>query len=184
MLQEFLEGRDINVGVIERLDSKSGHYVPWTLPITEEDYSELPPDLPKICGFESKWDESSPYYKIKTRSTTLSAEVQEKIAEYTRLLFRRIECHDYARFDWRLDSQGNPRLLEANPNCGWCWDGHLPKTAALCDISYGRFFEMIMESAWNRACIMEQERWIDQNKKYIQVGRNGAESLYKPQQQQ
>jgi D-alanine-D-alanine ligase len=53
LFQEFLDGRDINVGVMERRDEQ-GKMEPWTLPITEEDYSELPDDLPKICGFESK----------------------------------------------------------------------------------------------------------------------------------
>ena len=54
LFQEYLTGRDINVGVIERFDEKTGKMEPWVLPITEEDYSALPSNLPKICGFESK----------------------------------------------------------------------------------------------------------------------------------
>ena len=45
-------------------------------------------------------------------------------------LFQRLGCRDYARFDWRLDANGTPRLLEVNPNPGWCWDGHLARMAA------------------------------------------------------
>nr|WP_096896445.1 hypothetical protein [Candidatus Scalindua japonica] len=52
-------------------------------------------------------------------------------------LFERLECRDYARFDWRLDANRTPRLLEANPNPGWCWDGHLAKMAKFAGISYG-----------------------------------------------
>ncbi len=114
-----------------------------------------------------------------TRPTTLSKEKQELISEHSRRLFRRIECRDYARFDWRLDSEGNPRLLEANPNCGWCWDGHLPKTAALCGISYGQFFETIMKSALDRAARTDLKREQDKVKRFVNVGRNGAEALYK-----
>lgn len=28
----------------------------------EEDYSELPVELPKICGYEAKWLPESPYF--------------------------------------------------------------------------------------------------------------------------
>ena len=180
LLQEYLTGRDVNVGVMEKWDPNTKQYEPWVLPISEEDYSALPEGLPKICGFESKWDESSPYYKIQTRPTTLSPEMQEKVGQWTKRLFKRIECRDYGRFDWRLDGQGNPRLLEANPNCGWCWDGHLPKTASLCGILYPRFFEMILESAWHRAERLAQLKDEDKHHTFIQVQRNGAEQLYKP----
>jgi hypothetical protein len=54
LIQEYLTGRDVNVGVMERENPKTGKIEPWVLPITEEDYSALPEDLPKICGFESK----------------------------------------------------------------------------------------------------------------------------------
>jgi D-alanine-D-alanine ligase len=54
LLQEYLTGRDVNVGVMERWNPQGGRMEPWVLPITEEDYSALPEDLPKICGFESK----------------------------------------------------------------------------------------------------------------------------------
>ena len=180
LYQEFLTGRDINVGVMERLNEKSGEMEPWVLPITEEDYSALPDDLPKICGFESKWDESSPYYQIKTRPTTLSLEMQQQISEHSKRVFKRIECRDYARFDWRLDGSGRPRLLEANPNCGWCWDGHLPKTCNLAGIDYPHFFETVIKSGLHRKERMQKQRQIDSQKKFVHVGRNGAEALVSP----
>ena len=50
LVQEYLTGRDVNVGLLGYDDQG----VPIVLPITEEDYNALPADLPKICGFESK----------------------------------------------------------------------------------------------------------------------------------
>jgi D-alanine-D-alanine ligase len=147
LVQEFLDGRDINVGVLGYCE-KTGE--PRALPITEEDYSALPENLPKILGFESKWDPESPYWNIKTRPTTLSKEAQDKVIEWSIRLFRRLEIKDYCRFDWRLDNNGKPHLIEANPNCGWCWDGHLTKTANLCDIDYSNVLKIIMESALYR----------------------------------
>jgi D-alanine-D-alanine ligase len=65
-------------------------------------------------------------------------------------LFTRLECRDYCRFDFRLDTLGVPRLLEVNPNPGWCWDGHLAKMAAISNISYSRLLEMILQAAEQR----------------------------------
>jgi len=142
LIQEYLEGRDVNCAIIG--NPPGPHTV---LPITEEDYSALPAGWPKICGFESKWDPESPYWQIKTVPTTLDKDKQDLIADCSRRLFHRIGVRDYARFDWRLDGDGNPRLLEVNPNCGWCEDGHMAKTAALADISYAEMLRMIIESA-------------------------------------
>ena len=65
-------------------------------------------------------------------------------------LFERLECRDYARFDWRLDRNGTPRLLEVNPNPGWCWDGHLAKMAKLHGLSYAGMLELILEACKSR----------------------------------
>ena len=65
-------------------------------------------------------------------------------------LFSRLDCRDYARFDWRLDAEGSPRLLEVNPNPGWCWDGHLAKMAAYANISYSGMLAAIIEAAKER----------------------------------
>ena len=67
----------------------------------------------------------------------------------------RLECHDYVRLDWRLDSEGNPKLLEVNPNPGWCWDGHLNEMANFDGLSYNELLRMILRSAELRYGIAE-----------------------------
>jgi D-alanine-D-alanine ligase len=88
------------------------------LPITEEDYSAVPDELPKICGYEAKWSPTSPYWNIKSIPAVLPDETEKTIEECCIRLSERLECRDYTRFDWRLDSEGNPKLLEVNPNPG------------------------------------------------------------------
>jgi D-alanine-D-alanine ligase len=65
-------------------------------------------------------------------------------------LFERLDCRDYCRLDWRLDSNGTPKLLEVNPNPGWCWDGHLAKMAKLIGISYSEMLGAILNAAEER----------------------------------
>jgi hypothetical protein len=62
------------------------------------------------------------------------------------------------RFDWRLDSEGTPRLLEVNPNPGWCWDGHLAKMAKLAGISYPQMLHQILRAAEDRLQLQEKVR--------------------------
>jgi len=140
LVEEFLQGKDLSVGIIGNPPE------PYTvLPVIEEDYSSLPPELPKICGYEAKWLPNSPYWNIKSIPANLPEELEKFIVECCLKLFERLECRDYCRFDWRLDSEGNPKLLEVNPNCGWCWDGHLAKMAKIAGISYSEMLKMILE---------------------------------------
>lgn len=145
LVEEFLTGKDISVGIIG--NPTIGYTV---LPIIEEDYSCLPEEFPRICGYEAKWDSDSPYSSISSIPANLPEDVENFLVASCLKLFERLECRDYARFDWRLDADGIPRLLEVNPNPGWCWDGHLAKMAALQGIDYAEMLEMILEACKNR----------------------------------
>lgn len=142
LVEEFLIGKEISVGIIGNVN---GEYT--VLPITEEDYSALPEELPKICGYEAKWELTSPYSKIVSKHIQLSEEVEKFVVECCLKLFKRLECQDYARFDWRFDAHGNPKLLEVNPNPGWCWDGHLAKMAMAGGMSYSEMLFSILKAA-------------------------------------
>jgi len=145
LIEQFLTGKDLTIGII---GNPSDNYI--ILPIIEEDYSNLPQELPKICGYEAKWLPDSPYWNIKSIPANLPPDVVEVIENCSLRLFERLECQDYARFDWRLDARGNPKLLEVNPNPGWCWDSHLAKMCKYADISYKEMLKKILEGAEKR----------------------------------
>jgi D-alanine-D-alanine ligase len=144
LLEEFLPGKDLSIGIIGNPPACT------VLPIIEEDYSAVPAELPRICGYEAKWLPDSPYWKIKSVPADLSEETRNEIVKCSLALFNRLGCRDYARFDWRLDAEGRPRLLEVNPNPGWCWDGHLAKMAGHAGISYSEMLAIILEAAKER----------------------------------
>ena len=145
LVEQYLTGKDISVGVIGNV----GRNVE-VLPIIEEDYSMLPEGLPHICGYEAKWDSTSPYWKVTSIAAKLPVNTEQYLHASCLKLFERTGCRDYARFDWRLDDNGTPRLLEVNPNPGWCWDGHLAKMAKIGDISYAQMLNMILQAALDR----------------------------------
>lgn len=145
LVEEFLTGKDFTVGII---GNPPESYT--VLPIIEEDYSMLPPELPRLCGYEAKWQPDSPYWQIKSIPAQLPEETEKLVVECCLKLFERLECRDYCRFDWRLDAQGTPKLLEVNPNPGWCWDGHMAKMSKIAGISYSEMLEAILKAAEDR----------------------------------
>jgi D-alanine-D-alanine ligase len=145
LVEEYLTGPDLSVGII---GNPPESYT--VLPIIEEDYSALPPELPRICGYEAKWVQDSPYWKITSIKADLPEETEKQIIEWSVQMTRRLGSRDYTRLDWRLSADGEPKLLEVNPNPGWCWDGHLAKMAKIAGISYSGMIGMILKAAETR----------------------------------
>ncbi len=142
LVEEFLKGKEVTVGII---GNPPESYT--VLPIIEEDFSALPEHLPKICGYEAKWVPDSPYWGLKSIAVELPEETKRLLEEWCIKLFERLDCKDYCRFDWRFDLKGTPKLLEVNPNPGWCWDGHLAKMSKFANINYQGMFEAIIKAA-------------------------------------
>jgi len=145
LVEEFLTGKDLTVGIIGNTPESY-----TVLPVIEEDYSVLPPELPRVCGYEAKWMPDSPYWKLRSIPANLPEDTEKFLVECCLKLFERLDCRDYCRLDWRLDSNGTPKLLEVNPNPGWCWDGHLAKMAKLAGMSYSEMLGAILSAAENR----------------------------------
>lgn len=146
LVQEFLTGAEYSVTLVGNPATGLEAF-----PILEVDYSGLAPDLPRILGYESKWHPDSPYWTdIRYIETTLDADRQREMVVQSSRLFEVLGCRDYARFDFRADANGTVKLLEANPNPGWCWDGKLNLMAGFAGLAYSDLLERILEVAWSR----------------------------------
>jgi D-alanine-D-alanine ligase len=151
LIQEFLPGEEYSVAIIG--NPGLGYHV---LPVLQVDYSELEPGLPWILGYESKWEPDSPYWsQIKCHEAQIDEETKRKLVDRSTLLFERLECRDYARFDYRTDAVGKIKLLEVNPNPGWCWDGKLNYMAGFAGLRYVDLLRMILMAAQDRV-VMKQ----------------------------
>ncbi len=146
LIQEYLTGAEYSVGLIG--NPGLGFTV---LPPLEVDYSQLDPELPRILSFESKFDPTSPYFnEIKYKRAEITESVRRRLADYGRILFERLECRDYARFDFRANSTGEIKMLEVNPNPAWCWDGKLAMMAGFAGYGYPDLLRLILEAAQSR----------------------------------
>ncbi|MCL4210762.1 MAG: methyltransferase domain-containing protein [Phycisphaeraceae bacterium] len=153
LVQEFLSGTEYTVGVVGNPGLSMR-----ILPVMEVDYSGLDPDLPKILGYESKWHPDSPYWsQIKYIPARLDEDTMRQMVDHSLLLFERLQCRDYARFDFRADANGVPKLLEVNPNPGWCWDGKLNLMAELAGLRYADLLKLILEAAQERIAMSKRQ---------------------------
>ncbi len=150
LVQEFLTGAEYSVGLVGNPDIGVR-----ALPLLEVDFSRLDENLPKILGYESKWEPDSPYWtQIKYHEATLPDHIQQQLIEHSARLFERLGCRDYARFDFRADAKGEIKLLEVNPNAGWCWDGKLAIMAGFQGMRYTELLHQILQAAEERLGIV------------------------------
>jgi D-alanine-D-alanine ligase len=87
--------------------------------MAEMRFEAWPEGKPKIVGYTAKWDETSldathtvRDFSWASREPQLAARLRE-LSEQTWTLFG---LRGYARVDFRVDAQGNPTILELNPN--------------------------------------------------------------------
>jgi D-alanine-D-alanine ligase len=150
LVQEFLTGAEYSVSLVGNPDQGLR-----ALPMLEVDYSGLDAALPKILGYESKWEPDSPYWtQIRYQEAQLPDHIQTQLIEHSARLFERLGCRDYARFDFRADAKGEIKLLEVNPNPGWCWDGKFNLMASYAGIRYSDLLGQILTAAEERLGIV------------------------------
>ena len=111
LVEEYIEGREIYAAVIgnDRLEA---------LPLVELDLSKLPVGMPRIAGYEVKFDVNTEAYR-KTKSSPardIDEETVERIQQVAQTAFRALKLRDYGRIDMRLAADGQVYVLEANPN--------------------------------------------------------------------
>ncbi len=146
LIQEYLTGPEYSIGIV------GNPGLGFTIfPALEVDFSGLDSDLPPILSYESKWDPTSPYWtQISYREATAPDDTVRQMVDWSVALFERLGCRDYARFDFRADAEGTVKLLEVNPNPGWCWDGKLNLMAEFAGLRYADLLRLILEAAQSR----------------------------------
>jgi D-alanine-D-alanine ligase len=110
LIEAYLAGREFNVGVLALPE-------PRALPVAEILYG-VPPGAWPILTYDAKWAEGSAA-DLASRPRCPAEIGPELAGELARLAvdaFRVTGCRDYARVDFRLDTQGAPMILEVNPN--------------------------------------------------------------------
>ena len=139
LIEEYIDGRELNVAV---LDGK-------VLPISEIDFSGLPADRPHICTYDAKWKpDSSDYLLTPPRCPArLDRSVEEQVKEIALKAWRALRCRGYARIDIRLAPDSAPYVLEVNPNPSLHSDAGFSKAAEADGMSRFQLLKKIIHAA-------------------------------------
>jgi D-alanine-D-alanine ligase len=111
LIEEYIEGREIYVGVL-------GNERPLALPVVELDLSRLPEGTPKIAGSEVKWEEDTEAYRTTHPffPDDLGDDLTARLQSAAIQAFQALELRDYGRIDFRVAADGTIHVLEVNPN--------------------------------------------------------------------
>ncbi|HEX7829129.1 MAG TPA: D-alanine--D-alanine ligase [Thermoanaerobaculia bacterium] len=111
LIEEYIEGREIYAAVL-------GNDKPEALPLVELDLSKLPEGMPKIAGYEVKFDVTTEAYRVTKSAPArdLPDDVVESIQQAAVTAYRALKLRDYGRIDLRLAENGRVYVIEANPN--------------------------------------------------------------------
>jgi D-alanine-D-alanine ligase len=111
LVEQFIDGRELTVGVIEAPDRR-------VLPISEFLFTPRDASTWRIVTYDAKWRTESrdfaftPYCDLATVAPELTARLGDLAARTFQLLGLR----DYGRIDFRVTPEGEIYILEANPN--------------------------------------------------------------------
>jgi D-alanine-D-alanine ligase len=145
LIEEFIEGREIYVGVL-------GNGSPEALPPVELDLSKLPKGMPRIAGKEVKWEKGTEAYDV-TKSVIardLSEELQKRIRQTALATYEALGLRDYGRVDLRVTPKEEIYVIEANPNPWLAPEAELAIAAAGAGRDYTRLIGEIAERALAR----------------------------------
>lgn len=142
LLEEYIEGKELNVSILEN----------EVLPISEIDFKGLPKDLPKIITYEAKWSPESDYYKFTTPvcPADLPRRIANKISTVALKAFNELDCRDYARVDIRLSKDNVPYVIEINPNPDISPDSGFARSAAVAGIGYDELINKLITLSFDR----------------------------------
>ncbi len=145
LIEEFIEGDEVDVSVIGNEEALR------VLPLSRSIFDGLPAGVWHIYPFKAKWGHDSVYSRIRTeRPAKFSEKLTQLISEITLDVYNIFDCHDYARIEARVDKNGNPYILEVNPNPSINMGDCVPACAELIGLPYDRFIEEILKNAISR----------------------------------
>jgi len=145
LVEEYIDGRELNVAIM-------GNRRPIIFPISEIDFSGLPPGYPRIVTYNAKWVEGTHEYKgtVGVCPAPLTPEIEREAKEIALKVYRIMGCRDYARVDMRLDKNNHLYVIEVNPNPDISDDAGFARSARAYGMSFEDTINRIVEYALER----------------------------------
>lgn len=139
LVEEFIEGRELYVGVI-------GNRRLLTFPVWEMLFPGMPDDVARIATAKVKFDgKYQEKYGITTKAADdLSPLVTAKIIRICKRVYHALSLSGYARIDLRMDTAGKIYVLEANANPNLEYGEDFAESAESMGIDYEMLLQRII----------------------------------------
>ncbi len=139
IIQEYIEGREFNVGFLDCL----------TLPVSEIDFAQMPDDYWRIVSYNAKWAVGSidDVGSQPRCPAPIADDTAARLAALAGDAWRSVDGRGYGRVDLRVDLNGQPWLLEVNPNPDLSTNAGLARMASAAGIDYTSLVGRIIEAA-------------------------------------
>jgi D-alanine-D-alanine ligase len=146
LVEEFIEGRELYTSVL-------GNARLRVFPLREITFGTQEADAPHIASFSAKWDdEYRKRWGIKNDfAKDVPPDLARKLVRLARRTARALNIDGYARFDWRISANGQPVLLEANPNPFLAKKEDFALSAEAGGLSFARLCSRILRLGFERS---------------------------------
>lgn len=117
LIEKYIDGREFSVGLV---GNHLSNEEPTVLPILEIDFNGFPEELGRVLGQKAKsvFDDSSNY----KCPANIDEALRKRIETHAKASFKALDCKDWARMDYRLDTDDMLYFLEVNTLPGIDYD--------------------------------------------------------------
>jgi len=158
VVERYLPGRELNVSLLaaprrDQRDPRHPRHPPMVLPVAEIEFVDYPPGMPRIVGYEAKWQPESFAYTHTVRRFPREAAAAPLLAEARRLAlaaWHACGLSGYGRVDLRLDERGVPHVLEVNANPCLAADAGFMAAAEQAGLTAAEVISRILADAVSR----------------------------------
>jgi len=148
LIEEYIEGDEFDVSII---GNDPGDL--RVLPLSRSIFDAMPQGYWHIYPYEAKFSDDPAYttgITVQRPPRNVSRKLLALISEIALDTYNILGCSDYGRVELRVDADGNPYILELNPNPSINLGDCLPSVAELAGMSYSDFLEEIIRLAITR----------------------------------
>ena len=140
LVEEFIEGREVNVGIL-------GNYPPKALPVLE---LIMPENEESVYSNDYKFPKSIRNKVKKVCPALLPTETAAYIQEIAVQAFNVLNVYDFGRVDIRLDKYNRPFVLEMNSMASINPASSFVYSGQKAGMSYGKLINQIIDVAHER----------------------------------
>jgi D-alanine-D-alanine ligase len=160
LIEEFLPGREFTVAIMGNGSEARA------LPIVEISFAALPEGMNPIYSYEAKWvwDSVENPLDIYSCPANLAPELENEIVNLSLRTYEALRCRDWTRVDLRLNSKGEPHVLEVNPLPGILPrpedNSCFPKAARVAGMTYSQLINGVLDISLRRHGILRAEQTV------------------------